>query len=455
VAVLITDRRAVFNRAETNTGWNAGSPTTTSFAEGANSIAEAYNEAEGSLYFTTGTSIDLSNTLIYCWSSVVATQDSWIGGVHGLLIGDGTNRTCFNQQGNDRRVFSHSDGPVGWSNFVLDGAAYGTLSGDTNLYRDVDGTVASLNFAAITDIGSHFITLSKALGGGVNCYNDIIRYGNDGIRITSGTTSLPGDFLQIAEADRSTAANAGHGIFRELGQGVYSCIGPITIGDSGTPTETIFTGSGDIVAYEARDIADGKYYFNVEGAAGATTSFGLSGCAISTSGPSLRANFASGNIDSLSLLSTSFTNLRSTVQFSDQPDSSAHTITTCSFIGCGQVSLGTAGFTGLTVNETAALTADSQGAIYIASSSTFDKVSSVRVNSYQNAYGLYLDASVTGTVSMSDWIFDGSGLADIYWAGTAGTLTINLDSTSNPSSTASAGGQIQRSAFIRAARRLA
>lgn len=443
--VVITDRRAILNEADTLTDWTgADTVVTDSFAEGPASLAEAYNEGEGPIYYTTGTPIDMSNTLMYVWSSVVATQDSWQLGYHGLLVGDGTNRINFHQQGNDRRVFAHSDGPVGWSCFVLDGAAYGTLTGDTNLYTTIDGAVANLNMAAITDLGSYYITLSKALGGGVNCYNDIIRYGNDGIRVTSGTTSSAGTFLQIAIADRSTADGAGHGIFRELGQNVYSCIGPITIGNSGTPQETIFTGSGAIVAWENRDIADGKYYFNVEGAAGALTEFGLTGCALSTSGPSLRMNFASGNIDTFALANTSFAQLRGQVLFSDQDDSSGHTIDTCTFINCDQVSLGAAGFTALTVNETAAVTGgtDIFGAVYIATGNTFDKVDGVRINSYADGVGLLLEDTVTGTVSMTDWIFDGSGYVDIYWKGTAGTLTINLDATSNPGSWDSSGGTV-------------
>jgi hypothetical protein len=443
VSVVITDRRAILTDADTATNFNVGAVNTDSFAESTTSVAFAYNEAEGSIYYTTGTSIDMSDMLMYVYSSVVATQDNWTGGVHGLIVGDsGTNLTCFNQQGNNRRVFSHSDGPVGWSNFVLDGAVAKSLSGASQ-YRDVNGTLALLDLTAINKLGAHFITLSKALGGGVNCYVDIIRYGNDGIYITSGTSSSAGTFLQACIEDRSTDDQKAHGVIRELGAGVYSSIGPITIGNSGTPTETIFSGSGIVVSWEDRDIADGKYYFNVEGTTGALTEFGLTASTLSSSGPSLRMNFASGNIDTFALNGVSFNDLRESIQFSFSADASAHTIDTCTFNNCDQIDLGKASFTNIVVNDTAALSANSHGAIYIATGETFSNVDGVAINNYNAGIGLWLADTVTGTVSMSNWIFDGSGYVDVFWEGTVGTLTINLDSTSNPNSWDSNGGTVE------------
>ena len=135
MAVTVTDRRSIlaYGDATSETGdagagaWNAGATHTLSYAEAISCIAIAYNETTGQLYFElTALDIDLSDTLIYVQTSLVATQLAWdetCDPPHALFLTDGTNDVAFYYSGNDRRQFSHDkDGPVAWQCFVLDGS---------------------------------------------------------------------------------------------------------------------------------------------------------------------------------------------------------------------------------------------------------------------------------------------------------------------------------------------
>lgn len=61
---------------------------------------------------------------------------------------------------------------------------------------------------------------------------------------------------------------------------------------------------------------------------------------------------------------------------------------------------------------------------------------------YFNKYALYLNASITGTITLDAHFFDGTGI-DIYWAGIAGKLVIKLINGSNASTYNTAGGEIE------------
>jgi len=82
--------------------------------------------------------------------------------------------------------------------------------------------------SAINRFGSDFTTLSKGVGGGVNVATDIIRMGNNGLVITSGSSADPGKFVQIVNEDKSTANLKAHGIIREYTTGIYGIQGPLT-----------------------------------------------------------------------------------------------------------------------------------------------------------------------------------------------------------------------------------
>ena len=366
VAVTITDRRTTVISAENTTNWTgAGYGTTTVSAEGTNAVGESLANTNGETYYTqpTGTvSLGTSpGTLVYVWSFNNALQDAWNASPppNALMLGDGTDRIAFNMAGADRRVFNHLEGPTGidvnsWQCLVLDTGQASTMNtaGDTYV---VNGSFAGLDFANITQWGVAFDTNSKALGGGYNVAVDIIRYGNDGIRLTAGTTGDRGTFLEIAVADRSRSTGAAHGILRELTTGVYGCQGPLTFGNSGAATTCYFEDSGMVLAFENRNISDDKYYLAVEGNSGATNVFVLTGSTVTTAGPSVGVTANGGNVDTLTLTSCVFANLGNRpILFSSSADASGHSVVSCTFDNCGKITAGTVDFLGCTVANSAA-----------------------------------------------------------------------------------------------------
>lgn len=420
MAVVVTDRRTIIDTADTVTGWNQGTSVTTFFAEASACVAVGNNAPE-QIYYT-GTAQNATSTLIYVYGFNNGLQNLWTNTANppvGLLIGDGTNTVSFNMAGDDRKVFVHSDGPTAWQNMVLDTDMISTLV-TNNRSTNRSGTVGALNVASLTQFGGDYESLSKALGGGYNMATDIIRIGNDGLRITGGTTGDRGTFLQIAIEDRSTAANKAHGVLRELVTDVYGCQGPFTFGG---PTETSWFAEEDIVfVFENRDIADDKYYFNVEGGSGATH-FSLVNSTVKTAGPGASCNFSIGgaaNIDSLIITGTGFAALKNDITFGTNV---AHQVSGCSFVGCGQVYPGTVQF----FNNTIQAPTNVLGGLVLGSGGTAN-MSDLAFISSGTGHGVYIDTP--GTYTFEGWTFSGYGASETadaaVYNNSGGAVTINI-----------------------------
>ena len=420
MAITLFDTRTVYDAADTTTGWTGGGfgLTTSDVAEATGAVADSLAIATGQTYFT-GTSFDASNTLIYCYLFNNALQGSWTTGATSLLIGDGTDLIAFHQGGGDRKVFVHLDGPVNWQSAVLDGSMASTVNtaGDTTA---VSGSFAALNLAAITDVGGHFITGSKALGGGYNVAVDIIRYGNDGLVITGGGSGTEGKFLEIATADRSTADLAGHGVFRELQPIAFGIQAPITFGNVSAATNSVFEDSGCTIVFEDRDIADNKYYFDVTGNSGSTNSFTLSSSTITTAGPLVRMNFDGGNIDTLALTAVSFVDLGNPIIFSSGADATpnSHLISQCTFSGCGQVTAGNVDFTLNTISSTTA-TGVLEGAVLLNNTAN---VSGLSFTSGGTGHAIEITSGAQGPFTYTDFTYSGYAASD---GGTGNECIVN------------------------------
>lgn len=357
MTLTLTDRRSILTQADSVTDWTGGGfgVTTSDFAESTGAVAGSLAATTGQVYYTMPTgSIDLSSTLVYVYSFNNALQDAWDASPppQGLLLGDGTDRISFDMAGADRRVFNHLDGPTAWQCLVLDGAQASAMDTAGNTYV-VAGSFAGLNLAAITQVGCSFDTNSKALGGGYNVAVDIIRYGNDGIRLTAGTTGARGTFSEIAVADRSTADQTAHGVFRALASIAFGVQAPLTFGDSGNATACYFEDTGKVVVFENRNIANGKYYFNVEGHATPVNLFILTSCTLTTAGPNVSVDMSSANIDTLTLTACQFIALANTITFAST-GASGHSVTGCTFDGCGQIDAGAVTFTNNVVSNSTA-----------------------------------------------------------------------------------------------------
>jgi len=434
MSVTVTDTRTTWDDADAATDWNTGDALSTVFAEAANSIIDTLNIATGQLY-ATKTAVDMSDMLIYVWSNNFALQDPWDTSPppNALMLGDGTDQVSFMMAGNNRKVFAHLDAGTGiqvdWDCLVLDGSQASAMdtAGHT---EEIAGTFAALDLTNITQIGSDFTTLSKGLGGGVNVATDIIRYGNDGLRISGGTTGARGTLQEIVNEDQSSADGKAHGIIRTLSTGLYSAQGPLNFGDASSPiTDCYFEDVGRVLSFEDRNISDDKYYINVAGSAGVTNLFSLSGCTITTAGPLVSMDFSGGNLDTLTLDANAFVGLGNSVTFSNAADATGHNITNNVFTESGQIDPGDVTFTGNTISDTTNI----DGGILLdadGSANWEDLIFNYGDGTGSPIVGHAIYITATGTYDFTNFTYNGYGLdasdTAAVFNDSGGLVTINV-----------------------------
>jgi hypothetical protein len=279
MAVIVTDNRTVRNEADANTGWTG---TTTLLTTDPDPI-----EATGCLGATVGAAIfdsyhtaaaaDLSNRIIYCWvypRGVVGNRFDANGGLM-VHLGDGTNRAAYKVAGSDVAGFRHDLGPTPWQNLALD------TSNRPASPLSRQGSEASLNFAAITQVGTTVNSLVAAPGMAATYIVDIIRIFdptiNDGcaLTITGGTSGDPGTFSELAGEDALTANLKAHGICRQLGAGVFGVQGPLRFGNPTGTASSWFEDRNSTVVFEAREFTDARYKIFITDNGTGTTTFKL------------------------------------------------------------------------------------------------------------------------------------------------------------------------------------
>jgi hypothetical protein len=416
MAVIVTDTRTTLDDANTAgappTGWNTGEALTTVFAEGATSIIETFNITTGQVFFTTGTSIDVSDTLVYVWSNNFALQDVWDAAAppNALLLGDGTDQVSFKMAGVNRKVFAHLDAGTGitvdWDCLVLDGSQAATMdtAGDT---VELAGTFAALDLTAITQVGSDFTTLSKGIGGGVNVATDIIRYGNGGLRVTGGTTGGRGDFLEIVAEDQSSANGKAHGIIRALSTGVYGVQGPLQFGDTVSTATSWFQDEGVTIVFENRNISDDKYFISLGGNTTGETHFLLDNVSITTAGPAVRVAMSGTNVDELSVTNTQFNNLAGIIEFGTDGSAASHVVQGCTFVGCDQIDPQVVSFKSNTIIGSVS----SSAALRIVSASGANTMSDLSFErGTPTAHAIILASGSPSTLTLDNFVFTGYGL---------------------------------------------
>lgn len=443
MAVVIVDRRTIIDNAETTTGWtNAGfGVQSDDRAEGNNAVAEQLNISDGSVYFTRGASVDLSNTLVYVYSFNNALQDLWDSSPPpvGLLIGDGTDRIAFNMAGANKKVFSHSGGPTNWQSLVLDGSKASELN-TAGLTFVESGSFANLNLSAITQFGCYFETLSKALGGGYNVSVDIMRFGNDGIYVLGGSSSDPGICRNIASADRSLAANAAYGLFREYTNIAFGCQGPLTFGGDASQSTSYFDDSGVVIAFENRDISNDKYYFDVAALNTTTNYFKLSDSTITTAGPYVNSRCNSTFIDYLEFDAVSFVGLGGSITFPSDTNPGAgrtHIVNGCKFSQCREIFPKTASFTNNSISGYGFTAVGvTTAAVIIDSETTPNNWSDVDFTSSGSGHAIGI--TEPGTYTFTNFTYNGYASSDgttgneVVYNNSGGAVTINISGGNTP-----------------------
>jgi len=281
MAVTVTDNRTIRNEADATTGWT-GTTAVTLLTTDPDPI-----EATGCLGATVGAAlfdgyhtaaaVGLADHIVYCWvypRGVIGNRFDANGGLM-VHLGDTTNRAAYKVAGADVAGFRHDIGPTPWQCIALDT----TVLPASPLSRA--GSAASLNFAAITQVGTTVNSLVAAPGMAATYIFDIIRILdpslNNGcaLTITGGTSGDPGTFAQIATEDASTANQKAHGILRQLGAGAFGVQGPLRFGNPTGTASSWFEDRNVTVIFEDRDFADSRYKIFITDNGTGTTTFKL------------------------------------------------------------------------------------------------------------------------------------------------------------------------------------
>ena len=432
MTVLVTDTRTSPDGADSTTGWT-GSATPVLFTTDPNpveltgSIGMAVSTSTDNLYFTIAAA-DLTDTLVYVWVLANGTMDTLVNGGIALQLYDGTDGIGYHLAGSDVAAFRHADGPVGWQCLLLDTSV---LPANATAYS---GVVANLTLTAVTGIGSGFKTLSKALGGASNCFTDILRYGNDGLIITTGTVGLPGTFDEIAIDDRSDTNGKAYGIMRELGAGLYGLQGPLTFGDNVGVVATYFADTNATLAFEDRSIGLLKYYINIVGNATGSTTFklgtktgttgGSNGCTLSCPA-GVGATFDATDIDLQFCLiyGSTLSGFENGITFSiNATNAPNHEIFATTFAGNGQVE------PGLTIfkNNIIATSTDATGSLLLPSSTT----NMADLSFISDGTGHAILITTAGTYTFTNYTYSGFGATTttdaVVYNNSGGAVTINV-----------------------------
>jgi len=434
MAITITDLRSLVDEADSLTGWGGEAATLfTSQPDPKETTGclgiQVSNETLD--FFHTHSSTNLSGgVLVYIWVLPQGIMDTTANGGVALAIGDGTDRIGYHLAGSDVSGFRHDSGTVNWQCLLLDTA---NLPASFTAYAGSEG---NLTLSAITTFGAGFKTLVKSVGGVENCFIDIIRYGNQGLRIT-GTD---GSFDDIATADSSNATGQSYGICRNLAAGVYGLQGGLTFGGTGSETVT-FSDTNTTVVFEDRGIATtNRYFINIVEATGNTsftlgtkvgTDSGSDGCSISSpAGVGGLFDASDTDITTLGLYGSTFAGFEEGILFSaDATNGPNHEIFACNFSRNAQITIGLTEFKNNSISASTAAT----GSVLIDSTTN---VSDLNFTSDGTGHGILIDT--TGSYTFLNFNYtnfaatDGSTGNEVFYNNSGGLVTLTISGGDTP-----------------------
>jgi len=431
MAVTIIDARTLVDAADSTTGWS-GSNGVSVFTsapdpvEPSGSLGVQVSNATETAYFTLGTATDLTNTLVYVWLLPGGVLDTIVNGGTQIVLGDGTNRIGFHVGGSDVAGFRHNDGPVFWQCFVLDTS---NLPANATAFA---GTIGGLNVASVTEIGGAWKTLAKALGGTENCFIDIMRYGNNGMIVIGGSSVSPGNFLEIAQEDRSQIDQTAYGICRELGTDLFGLQGPIQLGSG--QSGSYFQDAGQTIVFEDTGLGTDKYGISVSdtgpGGGNGTVilgertgdGFGTNGCSLIV--PVGVGGFFTvadqGSLNIFGLYGCILSGFSQNITFSTiEP---AHEVFSTSFIGNGLITVGVTEFKNNSISGSTATSA------VLLESTT--NVSDLTFSSAGTGHAITIET--TGTYDFNNFTYTGYASTDgttgneVFYNNSGGAITINV-----------------------------
>ena len=428
---MITDNRQILNEADSLTGWGGTCTRTLTTAdptpiEDSGCIGVEADETNCYSYYTTSTT-NLTATLIYAWMILGGAPGTVAQGGGGIYLVANAVHIAYHLVGSDAAAFRHEAGPTRWQCLALDTSALPTAN---TLWS---GTAANFNVDDTTAIGVVWRTVAKSKGAD-NCFVDIIRYGNDGISLTTGTSGDPGTFEEIAAADRSISNQDAHGIVRKLGAGLFSCQGPLNFGN--TTQNTYFSDTSTVLAFEDRGFGTDKYYVNcVSGGTTANLHFqlgtksgtenGVEGCQVIV--PSGVGGLWTASDDDLSaffLYGSKISGFdRGIVLSSNTTNGPLHEIFDCTFIGCGQIDTGQTEFK----NNSVSASVEANGSVLISNTNLKSGLSFVMSSTGNHA----IEIDTAGTYTFTNFNYSGFSTSNgqtnsCIYNTSGGDVTINI-----------------------------
>jgi hypothetical protein len=348
---------------------------------------------------------DLSGQHVRAFYTTIAFpyMDNKTNGGLRFYMTDGTNTAYWHLHGKD----TYSGG---WVNSLI--------------YADSTPTTGTVNTAAITGMGFDRVDVASPKNA-INTWVDYFRYG-DGL-VAYGTAWGIND---VYLADSTGGVNYGIVGFVDK---PYFIFGSLEFGR--TSEQTTYADTGAIIVFADANVNTGLYGILFTGNTGVTSTFSMVGCVISTALSAFYLDMDDTNIASLTFTGNTVSGA-STSHFLGSLINA--NITGNVFDGCGAIYPQGSNFTSNTISNTTEATL---GSLYLSDATTCTNCTDLIFKSYSGKYAVYIPASVTGTITLDNFVGDASG-TDIYWAGTAGTLTVNAINGTNFSTTATAGGTV-------------
>ena len=280
MAITIVDNRIILNEADSVTGWTAtDGPTLFAAApdpvEASGCLAmQASNETQNAYTSITSDNYSGGGSLFILMADR-AEFDTTVNGGIGIQVGDGTNRIAYHVGGSDGTGFRHDVGAVKWASFQID------LANKPANFTAIAGSEASLNEAAITQVGVYFETIAKSVGGADNVFWDIIRFADNGVGIEfyGGTVGTPESWNTVTVQDRANGNQQAHYLIRRVGAGAYDIQGNINIGDATGTNSTYINADTETFLWGDRGQSTNNYYrFNGGGNGTGTTDINFDAC---------------------------------------------------------------------------------------------------------------------------------------------------------------------------------
>ena len=453
MAVAITDLRTTINQFDTSDnnldGSTGGNNSRDVFTvdpdpiEGTASIGVQISDgaasAETVVANMPAANTDLTNQLIYGWFQVPNVDTVANVGV-GMTVGDGTNVLAYGVAGGDQAGFRHDQNLVEWNCVVLDTSlaenngttvSYSTTTNGALTTGVGENTTATPNFASVDRVGYFCQRVVPIKGNTANSFFDILRHGNDGIRITASDLSNS-TFFDLAEADRSGADGAGYGICRQVGANEYALQGSITFGPTGavitglvfvSTNETIFfqdiptapVGTVTVTSAVTTTVPRMRFISSSSTNISSTTNirFGTrTGQGTGNNGCTLLAtleadiDFTDNGVDSIGIYGSVLRDWFQ-IQFATGGNATSHEVFQTDFIGCGQISVNDIEFRANGIFNSTATGTDTAAVKFIDTTDT-SLVTDLFFSSGGTGHAIEIDTATNGqTFIFTNYTFTG------------------------------------------------